>query len=58
MNNFDFHNPTRVLFGKGRIADLKDQVPADAKVLREVYKRANDSDIYTKWHALSAVRLA
>ena len=33
MNDFDFHNPTRILFGKGRIADLKDQVPADAKVL-------------------------
>lgn len=33
MNNFDFRNPTHILFGKGRIADLKDQVPADAKVL-------------------------
>ncbi|OUS20278.1 NADH-dependent alcohol dehydrogenase [Rhodobacterales bacterium 59_46_T64] len=33
MKNFDFHNPTHILFGKGRIADLKDQVPADAKVL-------------------------
>ncbi|KIN73306.1 iron-containing alcohol dehydrogenase [Sulfitobacter guttiformis] len=33
MNNFDFRNPTRILFGKGRIADLKDQVPKGAKVL-------------------------
>ncbi|KEO53269.1 iron-containing alcohol dehydrogenase [Thioclava indica] len=33
MKNFDFHNPTHILFGKGRIADLKDQVPADANVL-------------------------
>ena len=33
MNNFDLHNPTRILFGKGRIADLKNQVPTDAKVL-------------------------
>lgn len=33
MNNFDFRNPTHILFGKGRIADLKDQIPADAKVL-------------------------
>lgn len=33
MNNFDFHNPTHILFGKGRITDLKDQVPTDAKVL-------------------------
>nr|WP_321524532.1 iron-containing alcohol dehydrogenase [uncultured Cohaesibacter sp.] len=33
MKNFDYRNPTHILFGKGRIADLKDQVPADAKVL-------------------------
>jgi len=33
MKNFDFRNPTHILFGKGRIADLKDQVPPDAKVL-------------------------
>jgi NADP-dependent alcohol dehydrogenase len=33
MKNFDFHNPTKILFGKGRIADLNDHVPADAKVL-------------------------
>ncbi|GAA6202158.1 MULTISPECIES: iron-containing alcohol dehydrogenase [Rhodobacterales] len=33
MNNFDFRNPTHIIFGKGRIADLKDQVPAEAKVL-------------------------
>lgn len=33
MNNFDFHNPTHILFGKGRIADLSAQVPVKAKVL-------------------------
>lgn len=33
MNNFDFKNPTHILFGKGRIADLDAQVPGDAKVL-------------------------
>ena len=33
MQNFDFHNPTRIVFGKGRIADLGTLVPADAKVL-------------------------
>jgi NADP-dependent alcohol dehydrogenase len=33
MNNFNYCNPTHILFGKGRIADLKDQVPADATVL-------------------------
>ncbi|MDP9107936.1 MAG: iron-containing alcohol dehydrogenase, partial [Pseudomonadota bacterium] len=33
MQNFDFHNPTHILFGKGRIADLGKVVPADARVL-------------------------
>lgn len=33
MNNFNFQNPTRIMFGKGTIADLKKQVAADAKVL-------------------------
>lgn len=33
MNNFDLHNPTRILFGKGRIAELDAQIPAQAKVL-------------------------
>ena len=33
MLNFDFHNPTRILFGQGRIADLDKQVPANANVL-------------------------
>ena len=33
MNNFEYCNPTRILFGKGKIADLAREVPADAKVL-------------------------
>ncbi len=33
MNNFDLHTPTRILFGKGAIADLREQIPADARVL-------------------------
>ena len=33
MLNFDFHNPTRIAFGQGRIADLANLVPAQAKVL-------------------------
>jgi NADP-dependent alcohol dehydrogenase len=31
--NFDFSNPTRILFGRGRIAALATQVPAAARVL-------------------------
>lgn len=33
MLNFDFYNPTHILFGKGRIADLANVIPADARVL-------------------------
>jgi len=33
MLNFTFHNPTRILFGQGRIADLAKEVPAGARVL-------------------------
>ena len=33
MQNFTFYNPTRILFGKDRIADLAREVPAKARVL-------------------------
>lgn len=33
MLNFDFYNPTQIVFGKDRIADLAKLVPAEAKVL-------------------------
>jgi NADP-dependent alcohol dehydrogenase len=33
MQNFTFHNPTRILFGEGRIADLGREIPAGARVL-------------------------
>ena len=33
MLNFDFYNPTRILFGKDRLEGIDKYVPADAKVL-------------------------
>jgi len=33
MHNFDFHNPTNLVFGKGTIAKLAKLVPASARVL-------------------------
>lgn len=33
MKNFDFHNPTRIVFGQGRIQELDRLVPAEARVL-------------------------
>jgi len=33
MQNFSFHNPTKILFGAGEIANLSAEVPAQARVL-------------------------
>ena len=33
MQNFDFYNPTRIVFGTGRVAELDTLVPASARVL-------------------------
>lgn len=33
MLNFEFRNPTRILFGKGQIANLSREIPAGAKLL-------------------------
>lgn len=33
MNNFEFKNPTKIIFGKDTIEKLKEEIPTDAKVL-------------------------
>jgi NADP-dependent alcohol dehydrogenase len=33
MNNFSYRNTTQIHFGKGQIAKLKEEIPADARVL-------------------------
>ena len=33
MLNFNFYNPTYIAFGEGKIADLNNLVPIDARVL-------------------------
>ena len=33
MNNFDFHNPTRLIFGKGTIAKLGAEIPSDKRIM-------------------------
>jgi NADP-dependent alcohol dehydrogenase len=33
MNNFDFKNPTKIIFGKGEISKISNEIPANAKVL-------------------------
>ncbi|MFC7345542.1 iron-containing alcohol dehydrogenase [Chryseobacterium zhengzhouense] len=33
MLNFEFKNPTKILFGKGEIAKISNEIPSDARVL-------------------------
>lgn len=33
MNNFNFYNPVKILFGKGKIAELSRNIPENARVL-------------------------
>lgn len=33
MNNFNFYNPVKILFGKGKIAELSKNLPQNAKIL-------------------------
>ena len=33
MLNFDFYNPTHIVFGKGRLGELDNLIPKDARVL-------------------------
>ena len=33
MQNFDYYNPTQIIFGKDRLAELTNHVPANSKVL-------------------------
>jgi NADP-dependent alcohol dehydrogenase len=33
MNNFEFQNPVKILFGKGQIENLKNEIPENSKVM-------------------------
>ena len=33
MQNFVYHNPVKILFGRGQIANIGGEIPADAKIL-------------------------
>jgi NADP-dependent alcohol dehydrogenase len=33
MLNFEYMNPTKIIFGKGQIANLTKEIPKDAKVM-------------------------
>jgi NADP-dependent alcohol dehydrogenase len=33
MNNFQFYNPVKIIFGKGQIAELTNEVPQDSRIM-------------------------
>lgn len=37
MQNFTFHNPTKIIFGKSTIGALKREVPAGKKIIMLIY---------------------
>ncbi|SDX11409.1 hypothetical protein SAMN05444487_11089 [Marininema mesophilum] len=37
MDTFTYHNPTRLVFGKGTLSKLKEEIPSDAKRILLVY---------------------
>ncbi len=39
MNNFNLHTPARILFGKGAIAGLREQIPHDARSIDYLRRR-------------------
>jgi alcohol dehydrogenase class IV len=54
LTGFDFHLPTKILFGRGRVRDLGSHLPAEARRVLVV----TDRGVATRTPALAAVRRA
>lgn len=52
MNGFDFHLPTRILFGRGRVRDIGSHIPDEARRVLVV----TDRGVMTRTPALVAVQ--
>ncbi|KHF32205.1 NADH-dependent butanol dehydrogenase A [Paenibacillus sp. P1XP2] len=54
MNAFEFHNPTKLIFGKGKLDTLKREVPKYGKNVLLVYGGGSikRSGLYDDVHAL------
>jgi len=46
MQNFTFHNPTRILFGKGRIADISREISAGTRNIDQLMAAARRQERY------------
>ncbi len=65
MNNFTFHNPTRIHFGEGQISKISKEIPKDAKVLlvygggsiksNGVYDQVKEALVDHEWFEFSGI---
>lgn len=65
MLNFEFKNPTKIIFGKGEIAKVSQEIPKDAKVLmvygggsikkNGVYEQVKEALTGYEWHEFGGV---
>jgi len=65
MNNFTFHNPTRIHFGDGQINQISDEIPKDSKVLvvygggsiksNGVYDQVKEALTDHEWYEFSGI---
>ena len=58
MKNFTYWNPTRIVFGKGTIAQLRDLIPQDEKILMtygggSIFKNGVYDQVETALHSMS-----
>lgn len=65
MNNFHYHNPTRICFGRGEIAAVADLIPPGARLLvlygggsirhNGVYEQLQQALAGRDWQAFSGI---
>lgn len=44
MLNFEFHNPTKILFGKDQISKLSSEIPEKRKSTNGVWRRKHQKE--------------
>jgi NADP-dependent alcohol dehydrogenase len=65
MNHFTFYNPTKILFGKGNISKIAEEIPSSAKVLitfgggsikkNGIYEQVTDALRNYKWDTFGGI---
>ena len=65
MNNFELYNPTKIIFGKGEIQKIKNEIPKDAKILvlfgggsikkNGIYEQVQDALVDHNWQEFGGI---